>query len=73
MELTRNTGGIDGVIEVNGVQRDLKSFRKQSAYIMQKDHLLPNLTVEEYMTAAADLKLGDKIPKEEKKSIVIES
>ncbi|KAI9554257.1 ABC protein [Daphnia sinensis] len=60
------TSGIEGRIDVNGVERDRKTFRKRSAYIMQKDHLLSNLTIDEYMTAAAHLKLGNGVSNEEK-------
>lgn len=38
---------------------------------MQKDYLLKDLTIEEYMTSAAHLKLGEKISDEKKKSTVI--
>lgn len=52
------------------MERDLKIFRKQSAYIEQYDHLLQNLTVGEYMNAAAQLKLGNRVSQIEKKSNV---
>ncbi len=55
---------------MNGAKRKFKTFRKQSAYVTQQDHLLKNLTVEEYMTAAAHLKLGNKVSAKEKKSTV---
>lgn len=37
---------------------------------MQKDHLLSNLTVDEYMTAAAHLKLGNGVSNQEKQCAV---
>ncbi|XP_057375096.1 ATP-binding cassette sub-family G member 1-like [Daphnia carinata] len=60
--------GVEGRIEVDGVERNFKTFRKQSAYITQKDYLLKDLTVEEYMTSAAHLKLGNKVSDNEKKT-----
>ncbi|EFX86593.1 ABC protein, subfamily ABCG [Daphnia pulex] len=62
------TIGVDGRVNLNGVERNLKIFRKQSAYIEQYDHLLQNLTVGEYMNAAAHLKLGNGVSQVEKKS-----
>lgn len=47
---------------VNGYERDLKTFRKRSAYITQKDNLLQDLTVGEYIDMAAYLKLGHSTP-----------
>lgn len=64
------TIGVDGRVNLNGVERNLKMFRKQSAYIEQYDHLLQNLTVGEYMNAAAHLKLGNGLSQVEKKSNV---
>ncbi len=64
------TSGVEGRVNLNGVERNLKIFRKQSAYIEQCDHLLQNLTVVEYMNAAADLKLGNGMSQIEKMSNV---
>ncbi len=61
---------MEGRVQVNGAERDLKNFRKRSAYITQKDHLLSNLTVDEYMLAAAHLKLGNGVSNKKKESIV---
>lgn len=66
----KRTSGIEGRVNVNGIERELKAFRKRSAYIMQKDNLLPNLTLDEYMTAAAHLKLGNRVSNQEKQSTV---
>ena len=65
------TSGVKGRVDVNGNERELKSFRKRSAYITQKDHLLTHLSVEEYLTVAAHLKIGNKVANREKKSAVI--
>ncbi|XP_046451679.1 ATP-binding cassette subfamily G member 4-like isoform X2 [Daphnia pulex] len=62
--------GILGRVEVNGTERDFKTFRKQAAYITQQDYLLSDLTVDEYMTVAAHLKLGNKVSVKEKKSTI---
>ncbi|CAB0043676.1 unnamed protein product [Trichogramma brassicae] len=48
---------VTGRCEVNGRERDIRAFRRSSAYIMQDDNLQPLLTVEEAMRCAADLKL----------------
>ena len=37
---------------------------------MQEDHVLPYLSVMESMDGAADLKLGDKVAKSDKKAVV---
>ena len=62
---------VTGSITVNGKQRDLKTFRRMSRYIMQQDIFQDMLTVQEVMMYAADLKLGyDDLSKEQKNEVV---
>ncbi|CAO1388150.1 unnamed protein product [Diamesa serratosioi] len=49
---------VTGIIAVNGKERNMKTFRRISRYIMQQDIVPSMLTVQEVMTYAADLKLG---------------
>lgn len=56
---------------MNGKQRDLKTFRRMSRFIMQQDIFQDMLTVQEVMMYAADLKLGyDDLSKEQKNEVV---
>jgi ATP-binding cassette subfamily G (WHITE) protein 1 len=55
---------------MNGNERDISLFRKLSAYIMQDNQLHANLTVEEAMNVAANLKLSKKVQKNEKLNVV---
>jgi ATP-binding cassette, subfamily G (WHITE), member 1 len=55
---------------MNGQERNLSLFRKLSAYIMQDNQLHANLTVEEAMNVAANLKLSQSIQRIEKMSVV---
>lgn len=61
---------IDGLITMNGKERNLSVFRKLSAYIMQDNQLHLNLTVEEAMNVAANLKLSQKVRSDEKWNVV---
>lgn len=45
----------------------MKRYRRQSAYIMQDSNLQPLLTVKEAMHFSANLKIGDKMTKENKR------
>lgn len=55
---------------MNGKERNISQFRKLSAYIMQDNQLHGNLTVEEAMTVATNLKLSPKVTKGEKSVVV---
>ena len=55
---------------MNGRDRNISQFRKLSAYIMQDNQLHGNLTVEEAMTVAANLKLSAKVSKSDKSVVV---
>ncbi|EDW39942.1 GL16550 [Drosophila persimilis] len=64
------TSSIEGSVTMNGAERNLSAFRKLSAYIMQDNQLHGNLTVQEAMTVATNLKLSKKFTKPEKNSMI---
>ncbi|XP_030565056.1 ATP-binding cassette sub-family G member 1 [Drosophila novamexicana] len=64
------TSNIEGSVTMNGSERNLSLFRKLSAYIMQDNQLHGNLTVQEAMTVATNLKLSKKFTKFEKNSMI---
>lgn len=64
---------VKGGVFVNKKERNMKTFRRMSRYIMQEDIHHIGLTVREIMTFAADLKLGFKdLSQGQKKDIVDE-
>lgn len=66
------TSKIEGSITMNGKERNISLFRKLSAYIMQDNQLHANLTVEEAMNVAANLKLSQQVQRGEKMSVIKE-
>ncbi|KAH9629714.1 hypothetical protein HF086_001527 [Spodoptera exigua] len=66
------TSGMEGSITVNGMERNLSSFRKLSCYIMQDNQLHGNLTVEEAMAVATALKLPSATTSADKEEVIHE-
>ena len=69
---SNRTKNVMGTIMVGKKERDLRMFRKMSCYIMQDDHLLPHLSVEEAMMCSANLKLDETMSTAEKREMVSE-
>lgn len=65
-------GGVTGAIYVNGQERNEKSFRKLSRYIMQHDLVQPQISVWESMEFAANLKLNATWSEDEKICLINE-
>lgn len=55
---------------MNGTERNLSQFRKLSCYIMQDNQLHSNLTVEEAMSVATNLKLPPTMNFQTKQEVV---
>lgn len=66
------TSNVNGVVSINGKERNLRRFRKFSCYIMQDDRLMPYLTVKEAMYVSANLKLGKEMTAAQKREVVAE-
>lgn len=61
---------MEGSITINGLERNLSSFRKLSCYIMQDNQLHGNLTVEEAMAVATSLKLPSATTRADRDEVV---
>lgn len=66
------TSNMEGSITMNGHERNISAFRKLSCYIMQDNQLHGNLTVQEAMKVASNLKLGSHVNKDEKEKVIQE-
>ncbi|XP_053613075.1 ATP-binding cassette sub-family G member 4-like [Plodia interpunctella] len=66
------TKATSGDIYVNGRLRDENTFRRQSCYILQDDQLQDMLTIQENLTIAAELRLGNHVSKEQKEKRINE-
>lgn len=61
---------MEGTITINGMKRDSNQFKKLSCYIMQDNQLHGNLTVEEAMSVAANLKMESSAGSQHKQEVV---
>ncbi|GAB0089085.1 ATP-binding cassette sub-family G member 1 [Sergentomyia squamirostris] len=66
------TTNVYGRVTVNGRERDIRRFRRQTAYIMQDHNLQPVLTVYESMHFSANLKIGNELNAAKKRARIIQ-
>jgi ATP-binding cassette, subfamily G (WHITE), member 1 len=57
---------VSGSILINGQERNVEMFKKQSTYIMQEENLHSNLTIREAMRFAIKFKTGNSMNEEQK-------
>lgn len=62
-----STHNVEGQMTINGQERNLKRFRRQTAYIMQDHDLHSFITVIEAMHFSANLKVGSEMSQVDKK------
>lgn len=80
LNLFFRTKGIKGTLKAgnsicqldrsNNCMQKLRTYRKQSCYILQDDRLNPIFTLKELMRFGADLKLGNTMTREQKNDVV---
>eukprot|EP00026_Physarum_polycephalum_P002228 Phypoly_transcript_02233.p1 GENE.Phypoly_transcript_02233~~Phypoly_transcript_02233.p1 ORF type:complete len:928 (+),score=87.47 Phypoly_transcript_02233:85-2784(+) len=69
----KNTGVVRGDVLLNGQLRHKKTFKRLAGYVMQDDVFMGTLTVREYLTYVALLRLPSKMSNEQKMQRVDES
>eukprot|EP00026_Physarum_polycephalum_P002149 Phypoly_transcript_02154.p1 GENE.Phypoly_transcript_02154~~Phypoly_transcript_02154.p1 ORF type:complete len:902 (+),score=77.77 Phypoly_transcript_02154:193-2898(+) len=69
----KNTGVVGGEVLLNGHPRNKRTFKRLAGYVMQDDVFMGTLTVREYLTYIALLRLPAKMPKDQKMRRVDES
>lgn len=64
-------GSLGGIIKLDGQRVSPSLIKRASAYVMQDDQLFPMLTVWETLMFAAEVRLGNKVSRDEKRMRVI--
>jgi ATP-binding cassette, subfamily G (WHITE), member 1 len=67
------TKNVSGSVTLNGMPRNVKILRNNSAYIMQEQSLFPLLTVRETMKFAVNFKTGKSLSEAEKRDKIEET
>jgi ABC-type multidrug transport system ATPase subunit len=65
-----STNVISGSLLINGRPRDAATFRQMSAYVLQEDYFIPEMTVRETIEFSATLRLPSTMLLEEKRARV---
>ncbi|KAI5076203.1 hypothetical protein GOP47_0008268 [Adiantum capillus-veneris] len=65
------TGSLGGIVKLDGHRVSPTLIKRVSAYVMQDDQLFPMLTVWETLMFAAEVRLGNKVSREEKRMRVV--
>lgn len=64
-------GSLGGIVKLDGQRVSPSLIKRASAYVMQDDQLFPMLTVWETLMFAAEVRLGNKVSRDEKHKRVI--